>query len=104
MCDIWINCTTNEVQCQYSQNKEVHFMGYYPRLRDLREDSDLSIRKLAEMLHMQRTTYHNYETGKRELPFELAITLAKFYNVSLDYIAGLTNDPSPLNKNQSIKK
>ncbi len=69
-------------------------MGYYPRLRDLREDKDLSIRKIAEQLNMQRTTYHNYETGKREIPFELVITLAKFYNVSTDYIAGLTNDPS----------
>lgn len=43
---------------------------------------------------IQRTTYHNYETEKRELPFELAVTLAKFYNVSLDYIGGLTNDPT----------
>jgi transcriptional regulator with XRE-family HTH domain len=73
-------------------------MGYYPRLRDLREDKDLSIRKLAEQLHMQRTTYHNYETGKRELPFELAITLAKYYDVSLDYIAGLTNDSTPIKR------
>ena len=70
-------------------------LGYYPRLRDLREDNDLSIRKLADLLYMQRTTYHNYETGKRELPFELAITLAKFYDVSLDYIGGLTNDKTP---------
>ena len=70
-------------------------MGYYPRLRDLREDKDLSIRQLADKLHMQRTTYHNYETGKRELPFELALTLANFYDVSLDYIGGLTNDPTP---------
>lgn len=75
-------------------------MGYYPRLRDLREDSDLSIRKLADILHMQRTTYHNYETGKRELPLELAITLARFYNVSLDYLAGLTNNKCPTSKNQ----
>lgn len=73
-------------------------MGYYSRLRDLREDEDLSIRRLADLLHMQRTTYHNYETGKRELPFELAITLSKFYNVSLDYIAGLTNDKTPISK------
>ncbi len=73
-------------------------MGYYPRLRDLREDNDLSIRKLADLLHMQKTTYHNYETGARELPFELAITLAKMYGVSLDYIAGLTNDISPNTK------
>lgn len=73
-------------------------MGYYSRLRDLREDKDLSIRKLADLLNMQRTTYHNYETGKRELPFELAITLARFYKVSLDYIAGITNDPTPPQK------
>ena len=73
-------------------------MGYYPRLRDLREDKDLSIRALADILHMQRTTYHNYETGKRELPFELAITLAKFYDVSLDYLGGLTNESNPSNK------
>ena len=73
-------------------------MGYYPRLRDLREDKDLTIRELANILHMQKTTYHNYETGKRELPFELAITLAKFYNVSLDYIGGITNNPIPPNK------
>lgn len=77
-------------------------MGHYSRLRDLREDKDLSIRQLAEILHMQRTTYHNYETGKRELPFELAITLAKFYNVSLDYIGGLTNDSTPPSKSKKI--
>ncbi|MCR5746891.1 MAG: helix-turn-helix domain-containing protein [Lachnospiraceae bacterium] len=70
-------------------------MGYYPRLRDLREDHDLSIRKLSELLHMQRTTYHNYETWKRELPFDLAVSLSKFYRVSLDYIAGMTNDSTP---------
>lgn len=52
----------------------------------------MSIKKLADLLHMQKTVYHNRETGKRELPFELAITLAKFYDVSLDYIGGLTND------------
>ena len=67
----------------------------YPRLRDLREDHDLSIRNLSDLLHLQRTTYHNYETGKREIPFYLVITLARFYNVSIDYIAGLTNDSSP---------
>ena len=47
---------------------------------------------------MQGTTYYNYETGKRELPFELTITLAKFYDVSLDYIAGFTNDTTPARK------
>ena len=92
------------VNCQvWKVAERVVCMGYYPRLRDLREDRDLSIRKLAEILHMQRTTYHNYETGKRELPFDLAVTLANFYHVSLDYIGGLTNDPTQHFKNNHTK-
>lgn len=50
------------------------------------------IAALANFTHIQKTTYHNHETGKKELPFELAVTLARFYDVSLDYIGGLTND------------
>ena len=65
----------------------------YQRLRDLREDRDLTQDQLVAILHMPKTTYTNYEQGKREIPFALAIRLAKFYNVSLDYIAGLTNIP-----------
>ena len=72
-------------------------MAYYNRLKDLREDKDLTQKQLVEILGMHRTTYTNYEQGKRELPFNLAIKLAKFYNVSLDYIAGLTNEPKKLN-------
>lgn len=68
---------------------------YYPRLRDLREDKDLTQTELVEILHMHKTTYTNYEQGKREIPFSLAIRLAEFYNVSLDYIAGLTQEPRP---------
>ena len=74
-------------------------MGYYKRLRDLREDKDLTQDALVKILGMHKTTYTNYEQGKRELPFELAIRLAKFYNVSLDYIAGLTSSPTPIYKN-----
>ncbi len=76
-------------------------MAYYRRLRDLREDHDLTQNQLVEILKMHKTTYTNYEQGKREIPFELAIKLAKIYNVSLDYIAELISDPRPLNaKNQ----
>lgn len=71
---------------------------YYPRLRDLREDADLTQDALVRILAMPKTTYTNYEQGKREPPFELIIRLAKFYNVTIDYIAGLTNVPSPLKK------
>lgn len=72
-------------------------MAYYQRLRDLREDSDLTQNQLVSILKMHKTTYTNYEQGKREIPFELAIRLAKLYNVSLDYIAGITDEPIPLN-------
>ena len=64
---------------------------HYPRLRDLREDSDLTQDQLVQALGMHKTTYTNYEQGKREIPFELVIKLAKYYHVSIDYIAGLTN-------------
>ncbi len=73
-------------------------MSYYPRLRDLREDADLTQTQLVELLGMHKTTYTNYEQGKREPPFELMIRLAKLYNVSIDYIAGLTDRPAPLRK------
>ena len=64
---------------------------YYQRLKDLREDADLTQRCVAEVLKTTIQQYSLYERGEREIPFHHAITLAKFYNVSLDYIAGLTN-------------
>lgn len=66
-------------------------MPYYRRLRDLREDNDLTQNQLVEKLNMHKTTYTNYEQGKRDLPLSLAIKIAKFYNVSLDYLAGLSD-------------
>ena len=68
-------------------------MAYYRRLKDLREDKDLIQDELIKILGMHKTTYTNYEQGKREIPFEIAIKIAEFYNVSLDYIAGLTDNP-----------
>ncbi len=68
-------------------------MAYYRRLRDLREDHDLTQNQLVEKLNMHKTTYTNYEQGKRDLPLEVAIKIADFYNVSLDYLAGRTNKP-----------
>ena len=61
----------------------------YQRIRDLREDADLSQRELADLLHMHKTTYARYESGEREVPLNIAINLARFYKVSLDYLAGL---------------
>lgn len=66
-------------------------MHHYKRVRDLREDNDLTQRAVAAELGITVQQYSLYERGEREIPFHHAITLAKFYNVSLDYIAGLTN-------------
>ncbi len=66
-------------------------MYYYQRLRDLREDKDLNQAYIAQILKTTQQTYSLWEKGDREIPFHHAITLARFYKVSLDYIAGLTN-------------
>ncbi|MBQ8359320.1 MAG: helix-turn-helix transcriptional regulator [Oscillospiraceae bacterium] len=66
---------------------------YYPRLKDLREDGNRIIKQqdIAELLNTTQQTYSLWELGVREIPFHHVITLAKYYNVSIDYIAGLTN-------------
>ena len=69
---------------------------YYRRLRDLREDHDLTQNELVRILDMHKTTYTNYEQGKREIPFSLVIQLAKLYNVSIDYIAELIDEPKAI--------
>ena len=65
----------------------------YQRLKDLREDGSRTIKQqdIAELLNTTQQTYSLWELGVREIPFHHVITLAKFYNVSIDYIAGLTN-------------
>lgn len=64
----------------------------FPRIRDLREDRDMNQKEIAQLLRVTQQQYSLYETGKREIPMSMCIVLAKFYNVSLDYIAGLTNN------------
>lgn len=68
-------------------------MAYYPRLRDLRHDHDMMQKEVAALLQIDQRVYSNYETGKRTIPVEHLITLAKYYGVSTDYLLGLTNDP-----------
>ena len=67
-------------------------MGYYKRIRDLREDHDLTQRQVAEFLKMPQPQYYRYESGYRDLPCELVIILAEIYNVSIDYILGLSDE------------
>ena len=65
------------------------------RIRDLREDKDLSQEKIAKINKTTQQQYSKIETGKSDISGEKLILLAKFYNVSADYILGLTNDPKP---------
>ena len=67
----------------------------YKRIRELREDHDLTQREVAEMLGMSQTGYSKYETGEYAVPSIVLIKLAKLYETSVDYLLGLTNNPVP---------
>ncbi|MBQ8248667.1 MAG: helix-turn-helix transcriptional regulator [Clostridia bacterium] len=70
-------------------------MAYYKRLRDLREDNNYTQTQIADMLFTTQPQYYRYESGLRDLPCELLVILAKIYNVSTDYILGLSNEIKP---------
>lgn len=65
------------------------------RIKDLREDRDLTQRELAAHLHIRQNTYSQYENGQRQLPIGTLIALARFYGTSTDYILGLTDERKP---------
>lgn len=64
----------------------------YKRIRDLREDKDLNQTEVAKMLGMSQTGYSKYETGENDIPTAILIKLARFYNTSVDYLLGETNN------------
>ncbi|MEK3715829.1 MULTISPECIES: helix-turn-helix domain-containing protein [unclassified Paenibacillus] len=66
----------------------------YLKIRDLREDKDLTQQQMAELLHITQTTYSRYENGNLDLPSAVLIKLANFHNVSVDYILGQTTTPT----------
>ena len=74
-------------------------MFLYQRLRDLREDADKTQADIGNILGVARQQYARYETGAQELPMHHFVTLAKYYNTSLDYLAGLTDEPRKLYRN-----
>ena len=67
----------------------------YKRIRDLREDRDLTQTAIAEILGMSQTGYSKYETGENDIPTAILIKLADFYNTSTDYLLNRTNNPKP---------
>ena len=65
------------------------------RLKDLREDADLTQAQIAEFLHIRQSTYSQYENGQRQIPISALIRLAQLYSTSTDYILGLTSNRTP---------
>ena len=65
------------------------------RFKDIREDRDLKQSDIAKMLNTTQATYSRYESGNINIPVDVLIKLAKFYNTSIDYLVGLTNTREP---------
>ncbi len=97
------NFNLKQVKCQavgqyYGMIAKIIFQfknmrNVYKRIRDLREDSDLKQTTVAQMLGMSQTGYSKYETGENDIPTEVLIKLAEFYNTSIDYLLGVTDNP-----------
>ena len=65
----------------------------YRRIRDLREDKDITQKEMAHILNCSQQVYSNYELGQRDIPTDILIKLARFHNTSIDYLLGETNTP-----------
>jgi len=72
--------------------------NYYPRIKDLREDHDMSQQEVADYLKMKQPQYSRYERGLRDIPTDVLIRLAMLYQTSTDYILGITNRSKPYPK------
>lgn len=70
-------------------------MTYYQRIRNIREDRNLTQQKIADLLHIGQRTYSDYESGRTRIPVESLLILAKFYNLSMDYMTGASNVEAP---------
>ena len=78
------------------QNREVNYTKFQ-RIQDLRTDADMSQKQLSEILHISQRSYSHYETGSRNIPVEMLIRLANYYDISVDYLVGRT-DKKEMNK------
>ncbi len=73
----------------------------YRRIRDLREDADLTQKQMGEILNCSQRIYSNYECGDVDIPTQILIRLAEFHKTSVDYLLGLTNEKRPYSKAKS---
>ena len=67
----------------------------FKRVRELREDHDITQKQMSELLKIHQTTYSDYELGNLNIPIDVLINLARYYGTSIDYIVELTDDPNP---------
>lgn len=70
-------------------------MTYYQRIRNIREDRNLTQQAIADLLHIGQRTYSDYESGRTRIPVDSLLILAEYYNVSMDYITGASNVETP---------
>ena len=88
-----------QVKCKYFVSGYIivayEVICVYPRIRNMREDHDLSQTKLAKKLGMSQTGYSKYETGENDIPTPILIALAELYQTSIDYLLGLTDVQEP---------
>lgn len=68
----------------------------FQRIQDLRIDSDLSQKKIGEILHISQRSYSHYEAGSRNIPIEMLIRLADYYDTTIDYLVGRTDNKEPI--------
>ena len=96
--DVTITVLNYQRQAVMKVGVGVDMDNYYPRLKDLREDHDLSQQAVAEYLGMKQPQYSRYERGLRDIPTDVPTRLALFYKTSADYILGLTDHSRPYGK------
>ena len=80
------------------------FFKVYNRIRSMREDNDLTQKKIASILNMSQTGYSKYETGENDIPTRILINLALYYNTSIDYLLGITDDPKPYPRSKTLNE
>lgn len=73
------------------------------RIKDLREDRDITQKEIADYLNIKQNTYSQYENGQRQIPIDSLVKLAYYYNTSLDYMLELTNEIKPYKRNTNFK-
>ena len=79
------------------------FFKVYTRIRSLREDHDLTQKKIATILNMSQTGYSKYETGENDIPTRILINLSLYYDTSIDYLLGITDELKPYARSKTLE-